>query len=319
VRIASDVSELIGLTPLVRLNRVTRGCPATILAKLESHNPGSSVKDRIGLSMIEAAEREGLIRPGKTVLIEPTSGNTGIALAMVAAVKGYECIVVMPDTMSLERRMTLRAFGTKVVLSDGTRQMQGSVEKAHELAEKIEDAFILEQFRNRANPEAHRRTTALELWDDTDGTIDALVAGVGTGGTITGVAQVLKERKPSFEAVAVEPAESPVLSGGRASPHRIQGIGAGFVPEVLARDQLDQILTVSGDAAIEMSRRLAREEGILCGISAGANVVGALAYAAQPANAGKTIVTVICDSGALYWQTSLFDHIRYEGSDDVGV
>jgi cysteine synthase A len=319
VKISNDVNELIGGTPLVRLNRVTAGCSATILGKLESHNPASSVKDRIGLSMIESAEREGLIRAGETVLIEPTSGNTGIAMAMVAAVKGYECIVVMPDTMSPERRVTLRAFGAKVVLTDGARAMQGSVEKANELVEKIPNAFILQQFRNPSNPEAHRRTTALELWDDTDGEIDAFVAGVGTGGTITGVAQVLKDRKPGFEAVAVEPEESAVLSGGAPHPHRIQGIGAGFIPEVLARELLDQIITVAADEAIEMSRRLAREEGILCGISSGANVVGALRYAAQPGNEGKSIVTVICDSGSLYWQTSLFEHLRYEGSDDVGV
>jgi cysteine synthase A len=240
-------------------------------------------------------------------------------MAMVAAVKGYECIVVMPDTMSPERRVTLRAFGAKVVLTDGALAMQGSVEKANELVEKIPNAFILQQFRNPSNPEAHRRTTALELWDDTDGEIDAFVAGVGTGGTITGVAQVLKDRKPGFEAVAVEPEESAVLSGGAPHPHRIQGIGAGFIPEVLAREHLDQIITVAADEAIEMSRRLAREEGILCGISSGANVVGALRYAAQPGNEGKTIVTVICDSGSLYWQTSLFEHLRYEGSDDVGV
>jgi cysteine synthase A len=319
VNVADDVSELIGGTPLVRLNRVSAGTPARILAKLESSNPGASVKDRIGLSMIESAERAGEIRPGETVLIEPTSGNTGIAMAMVAAVKGYECIVVMPDTMSPERRVTLRAFGAKVVLTDGARAMQGSVEKALELSEKIPNAFILQQFRNPANPEVHRRTTALELWDDTDGELDALVAGVGTGGTITGVAQVLKDRKPSFEAVAVEPSESPVLSGGAPHPHRIQGIGAGFVPEVLAREHLDQIITVSADEAIEMARRLATEEGILCGISSGANVVGAIRYAEQPGNEDKLIVTVICDSGSLYWQTSLFEHLRYEGSDDVGV
>jgi cysteine synthase A len=319
VKIAADVSELIGGTPLVRLNRVSAETPARILAKLESANPAASVKDRIGLSMIESAERAGAIRPGKTVIIEPTSGNTGIALAMVAAVKGYECILVMPDTYSPERRVTLRAFGAKLVLTDGARAMQGSVEKANELAEKIPNSFVPQQFRNPANPEIHRRTTALEIWDDTDGDVDAIVAGVGTGGTITGIAQVLKERKPSFEAVAIEPAESPVLSGGAPHPHRIQGIGAGFVPEVLARDLVDHVITVSADEAIEMARRLSSEEGILCGISSGANVVGALRYAARPGNADKTIVTVICDSGERYVQTSLYECFRYEGSDDVGV
>lgn len=319
MNVAEDVSELIGGTPLVRLNRVTQGLSAQILAKLEIRNPGLSVKDRIGLSMIEAAEREGTIRPGETVIIEPTSGNTGIAIAMVAAVKGYECIIVMPENMSPEVRVTLRAFGTKVVLTDTEREMQGSVEKAIEIAEKTPNAFILQQFRNPSNPEAHRRTTALEIWDDTDGEVDAFVAGVGTGGTITGVAQVIKQRKPSFEAVAVEPAESPVLSGGRPQPHRIQGIGPGFVPEVLAREQLDQVITVTADEAIEMARRLAREEGILCGVSSGSNVVAALRYAKQAGNQDKMIVTVICDSGARYGQTSLFECFRYEGSDDVGV
>jgi cysteine synthase A len=319
VKIAGDVSELIGGTPLVRLNRVSAETPARILAKLESANPAASLKDRVGLAMIESAERAGAIRPGKTVIIEPTSGNTGIALAMVAAVKGYECILVMPDTYSPERRVTLRAFGAKLVLTDGARAMQGSVEKANELAEKIPNSFVPQQFRNPANPEIHRRTTALEIWDDTDGDVDAIVAGVGTGGTITGVAQVLKERKPSFEAVAVEPVESPVLSGGAPHPHRIQGIGAGFVPEVLARDLVDHVITVSADEAIEMARRLSSEEGILCGISSGANVVGSLRYAARPGNADKTIVTVICDSGERYVQTSLYECFRYEGSDDVGV
>ena len=319
MNVADNVSELIGGTPLVRLNRVTEGVSARILAKLEAHNPGLSVKDRIGLSMIEDAERDGVIVPGETVLIEPTSGNTGIAIAMIAAIKGYECIIVMPDNMSPESRVTLRAFGTKVVLTEAEREMQGSVEKAIEIAEKTPNAFILQQFRNPSNPAAHRRTTALEIWDDTDGEIDAFVAGVGSGGTITGVAEVIKQRRPSFEVVAVEPAESPVLSGGHPHPHRIQGIGAGFVPEVLARDRLDQIITVTADEAIEMAQRLAREEGILCGVSSGANVVAALCYAQQDGNQDKTIVTVICDSGARYAQTSLFEAFRYEGSDDVGV
>ncbi len=319
MKIASDVCSLIGATPLVQLNRIAAGTGARILAKLESANPAASVKDRIGLAMIEAAERAGSIRPGESVLIEPTSGNTGIALAMVAAVKGYECILVMPDTMSVERRVTLRAFGAKVVLTDGARGMQGALEKVDELADKIPNSFILQQFKNPANPEVHRKTTAIEIWDDTDGTVDALVAGVGTGGTITGVAQVLKQRKPSFEAIAVEPAESPVLSGGQPGPTKIQGIGAGFVPEVLARDLLDDIILVSGDEAIEMARRLAREEGILCGISSGANVVASLRYAEREGNSSKTIVTVICDFGERYVQTVLFDSCRYEGSDDVGV
>lgn len=325
MRVAADISELIGGTPLVRLNRVTapltgrQGGSGQILAKLEILNPGLSVKDRIGLSMIEAAEREGVIAPGKTVLIEPTSGNTGIAIAMVAAVKGYECIVVMPDNMSPGHRVTLRAFGTRVVLTEAAREMQGSVEKAIELAEKIPGGFILQQFRNPANSEAHRRTTALEIWDDTDGQVDAFVAGVGTGGTITGVAQVIKQRKPSFEAIAVEPEESPVLSGGRPHPHRIQGIGAGFVPEVLVRDQVDEVITVTAHDAISMARRIAREEGILCGISSGANLVAALRYAERSRNANKTIVTVICDSGERYGTTSLLESFRYEGSDDVGV
>ena len=319
MKVAEDVSELIGGTPLVRLNRVTEGVSATILAKLEIFNPGLSVKDRIGLSMIEDAERAGTIRPGETVLIEPTSGNTGIAIAMIAAIKGYSCIIVMPDNMSPEMRVTLRAFGTKVVLTEAEREMQGSVEKAIEIAEKIPNAFILQQFRNPANPAAHRRTTALEVWDDTDGEVDAFVAGVGTGGTITGIAEVLKQRKPSFEAIAVEPAESSVLLGGRPQPHRIQGIGAGFVPEVLERERLDQVIPVTADEAIEMAQRLARQEGIFCGVSSGANVAAALRYAGQEGNQEKTIVTVICDSGARYGQTSLFDRFRYDGSDGLEV
>jgi cysteine synthase A len=319
MRIANDITELIGRTPLVRLNRVADGLPAgtQVLAKLESQNPANSVKDRIGLAMIEAAEREGLLRPGKTVIVEPTSGNTGIALAFVAAVKGYRCILVMPDTMSLERRITLRAFGAKLVLTEGAKRMQGAIDKANEIAAELPDAFIPQQFRNPANPEVHRKTTAEELWADTDGTIDALVAGVGTGGTITGVAQVIKPRRPSFQAIAVEPENSPVIGGGAPGPHKIQGIGAGFIPDVLDTKLLDGTITVSDQAAFETSRRLAKEEGILCGISSGANVWAALEYARRPENAGKTIVAIIPSFGERYLNTDLFAPYRYEGSDAI--
>jgi cysteine synthase A len=261
MRIAKDITELIGRTPLVRLNRVTAGLPkgTQVLAKLESQNPANSVKDRIGLAMIEAAERDGLLRKGKTVIVEPTSGNTGIALAFVAAVKGYPCILVMPDTFSVERRVTLRAFGAKLVLTEGAKRMQGAIDKANEIASELPDAFIPQQFRNPANPEIHRKTTAEELWEDTDGTIDALVAGVGTGGTITGVAQVIKPRRPTFQAIAVEPENSPVIGGGAPGPHKIQGIGAGFIPDVLDTKLLDGTINVSDQAAFEMSRRLAME------------------------------------------------------------
>ncbi|MFP6562884.1 MAG: cysteine synthase A [Myxococcota bacterium] len=317
MKIANDVCELIGRTPLVRLNRVAEGVSATILVKLESQNPAASVKDRIGLAMIEEAEAAGLIEPGKTILVEPTSGNTGISLALVAAVRGYECILVMPETMSPERRVTLRAFGAKLVLTDGVRGMGGAVEKATEIVGAIPNGFMPQQFRNPANPAVHRRTTAVEIWEDTDGEVDAIVTGVGTGGTITGVGQALKEKKPSFEAVAVEPEASPVLSGGAPGPHKIQGIGAGFVPEVLDRDLLDGVITVGNEAAIEMALRLAREEGILCGISSGANVVGALEYAGRPGNEAKTVVTFVCDFGERYVQTALFESCRYEGSDSL--
>ena len=319
MKVAENITELIGRTPLVKLNRVTEGLSASILAKLESNNPGNSVKDRIGLAMIEAAEREGIIRPGETVLIEPTSGNTGIALALVASVKGYECILTMPDTMSLERRVTLRAFGAKLVLTDGALQMKGAVDRANELAEQIPNAFVPQQFRNPANPDVHRKTTAEEIWADTDGSVDALVAGVGTGGTITGVSQMIKARKPSFQAIAVEPKESPVLSGGPPGPHKIQGIGPGFVPDVLDRDQVDEIIMISQDDAIEMALRLACEEGIMCGISSGANVAAAIRYAKQDGNEDKTIVTIICDFGERYVGTALFDSYRYDGSDEVGA
>jgi cysteine synthase A len=319
MNIAKDITELIGRTPLVRLNRVAAGLPAgtQVLAKLESHNPGASVKDRIGLSMIEAAERDGLIKPGKTVIVEPTSGNTGIALALVAAVKGYRCILTMPDTMSVERRITLRAFGAKLVLTEGAKRMQGAIDKANEICAELPDAFMPQQFRNPANPEVHRKTTAEELWTDTDGKIDALVAGVGTGGTITGVSQVVKPRRPTFRAIAVEPENSPVLSGGSPGPHKIQGIGAGFVPDVLDQKLVDEVITVSDQVAFETARRLAKEEGILCGISSGANVWAALQVAKRSENAGKMIVAIIPSFGERYLNTDLFAPYRYEGSDPI--
>jgi cysteine synthase A len=293
---------------LVRLNRLSRGAAAEVVVKLESRNPANSVKDRIGLAMLDAAERDGLARPGETVIVEPTSGNTGIALAFVAAVRGYECILVMPETFSIERRIVLRAFGAKLVLTEAAKGMRGAVERAQQIADELPDTFVPQQFRNPANPAVHRATTAEELWRDTDGRIDALVAGVGTGGTLTGVAQALKPRKP---------AKSPVLSGGMPAAHRIQGIGAGFVPEVLERALVDEILTVSEEEAIETARRLAREEGILCGISAGANVAAALRYAARRENAGALVATIIPDFGERYLQTALFEPCRYEGSDEV--
>jgi cysteine synthase A len=318
MKIVENVIELIGNTPLVRLHRVTRGVPADVVAKLESQNPAASVKDRIGLSMIEAAERDGKIQPGKSVLVEPTSGNTGIALAFVAAVKGYDCVLTMPETMSPERRIVLRAFGAKLVLTEGAKGMKGAVEKANELVGKIPNAFMPQQFNNPANPEIHRKTTAEEIWNDTDGKVDALVAGVGTGGTITGVAQVIKERKPEFQAIAVEPSASPVLSGGSAGPHKIQGIGAGFVPNVLERELVDDIVTVGNDEAFAMARRLATEEGILAGISSGANVHAAIEFARRPENEGKLIVAIIPSFGERYLNTDLFASYRYDGSDDVG-
>jgi cysteine synthase A len=317
MRIANDVTELIGRTPLVRLNKVTAGVSAQIVAKLESQNPADSVKDRIGLSMIEAAERDGLITKGKTTIVEPTSGNTGIALAFVAAVKGYQCVLTMPESMSLERRITLRAFGAKLVLTDPAKGMRGAIEKANELAARIPNSFIPQQFMNPANPEVHRRTTAEEIWADTDGKVDALVAGVGTGGTITGVAQVVKPRRPSFQAIAVEPVDSPVLSGGAPGKHKIQGIGAGFKPDVLDMKLVDQVITVGNDESMEMARRLAREEGIFCGISSGANVTAALRYAQQPGNQGKLVVVIIPSFGERYLNTDLMAPYRYEGSDEV--
>ena len=317
MKIASSVTDLIGGTPLVRLNRVVGDCGATILGKLESANPGNSVKDRIGIAMIEAAEASGDLVPGKSTIVEPTSGNTGIALSMVAAVKGYPCVIVMPDTMSPERRVTMRAFGAKIILTEGAKGMRGAIETANEIAASIKDAFMPQQFRNPANPDYHCRTTGQEIWDDTEGSVDALVAGVGTGGTITGVSRFIKPRKPSFEAIAVEPEDSPILSGGAPGPHKIQGIGPGFVPEVLDTENLDGVVTVSNDAAVAMALRLAREEGVLCGISAGANVAAAIEYGSRPENAGKTVVTIICDFGERYIQTILFDQLRYDGSDKL--
>jgi len=317
MNIANNVAELIGRTPLVRLNRVAAGVKPQILAKLESHNPANSVKDRIGLAMIEAGERDGKLIPGETVIVEPTSGNTGIALAFVAAVKGYQCILTMPESMSPERRAVLRAFGAKLVLTDPSKGMPGAIEKAAEIVKSMPNAFMPQQFENPANPEIHRKTTAEELWADTDGQIDALIAGVGTGGTVTGVAQALKERKPSFKAIAVEPAASPVLSGGKPSPHVIQGIGAGFVPDVLEIGLLDGIVTVDNDEALEMARRMAKEEGILCGISSGAAVCAALKYASGDGAELGMIVVIIPSFGERYIQTKLFDPYRYDGSDDV--
>jgi cysteine synthase A len=317
MKIARDATELIGNTPLVRLNRVSRGCKPELVVKLESQNPAGSVKDRIGIAMIEAAERDGLIEPGRTVIVEPTSGNTGIALAFVAAVKGYRCVLTMPESMSPERRAVLRAFGAKVVLTEVSKGMPGAIEKANEICAALPDGFIPQQFRNPANPEMHRRTTAEEIWNDTDGRVDALVAGVGTGGTITGIAQVLKQRKPSFRAIAVEPAASPVLSGGSPGPHPIQGIGGGFVPQVLDMSLVDQVVTVSNDDAFAMARRLAQEEGLLCGISSGAAVSAAIEYAKGEGKDLSLIVVILPSFGERYIQTKLFEPYRYEGSDDV--
>lgn len=308
-KIFSDITKTVGNTPLVRLNRITEGAKATVAVKIESFNPLSSVKDRIGVAMIEDAERKGILTRGTTI-IEPTSGNTGISLAFVAAAKGYKLILTMPDTMSLERRQLLKIFGAELVLTEGAKGMKGAVEKAEELIKTVPKSLILQQFNNSANPEIHRKTTAEEIWNDTDGKVDILVAGVGTGGTLTGISEVIKKRKPGFKAIAVEPDSSPVLSGGSPGPHKIQGIGAGFIPQVLNKDIIDEIIRVTNEDAGITARRLAKLEGILAGISSGAALWAALEAARREENKGKLIVVILPDTGERYLTTWLFQEVK---------